>query len=460
MNYILVLTAFVGWLQLLPNEISVLTISTLAAVRFVYNVDRRPAVLEIAGLIAVLQFALAAVLMYRIGNEHAKYHMYVDEATYFSFAIPATSCFLFGLFSQFFGAIPKVKIPTPRISLNSLGIAFVIIGFCCSVTEKYAPAQLGFVFHLLAQLRYVGVLYLYFNRSTVRWHATGLVTLSLMIATTRSGMFHELLLWGTLLPTFYFLGRPPSMRLKILFVSVLIGVVSTIQLAKHEYRQLLWSGRTPSFSAVVLNCLARENAFGSEWREAFIVRINQGWIVSAAMNHVPAQLDFANGKTIKEAVVAALVPRILNSNKRTATASENTEEYTGLEIWGNTSMGLSPLGEAYVNFGQLGGCGVMLCFGLILNAIYHWLVRLGHTDQYFLFVIPLVFLQAIKMETEFLTVFNHLTKSSVLVIGLYYLFIRDQRSSKRSGRAHVRGTGRSQYSARSSRVASMRTTVR
>ncbi|MEO1984703.1 MAG: hypothetical protein ABGZ24_29655, partial [Fuerstiella sp.] len=104
--------------------------------------------------------------------------------------------------------------------------------------------------------------------------------------------------------------------------------------------------------------------------------------------------------------------------------------------------------------------GVMLCFGLLLNSIYHCLVRLGHSDQYFLFVIPLIFLQAIKMETEFLMVFNHLTKSSILVVALYYGFICEWRPRIRSRRSRARQTGRSRRSAKLSSAVSIRTAVR
>ncbi|MCP4174347.1 MAG: hypothetical protein GY758_26655 [Fuerstiella sp.] len=460
MNHILVIAALVGWLQLLSNEVTVSAILFLCIARFLHNLDKRPAVLEIAALIAVLQFIAAAVLMYRMGNDHSKYHMYVDEQTYFSYAIPATCCLLFGLFVQLPGTIATFKAPTPQVRLNSLGIALVVSGFLCSVSVNYAPVQVRFVFFLLAQLRYVGVLYLYFNKSSARWAATGLVCLSLIADSTRSGMFHELLLWGTLLPAFYFLARPPSMKLKVLFLASVVCAVASIQLVKHEYRELLWSGRKASLSAVFLNTLAKGSAFGREWQEGLVMRVNQGWIVSAAMNHVPLLHGFANGETIREAVVTAIVPRILNDSKRTASGSDNTEEFTGLQIWGNTTMALSPLGEAYVNFAELGGCAVMLCFGLMLNLIYHWLLRLGHIDQYFVFVIPLVFLQAIKMETEFLTVFNHLVKSSILVVGLYYVFIRDPRPAKHSRRPRARKTANPRSCARSSRAASVRTAVR
>ena len=448
---VLAIAAFIGWSQLLPNDLTVAAIAALCVARFFNNVDKRPAILEIAALIAVLQFLVAAVFMYRMGNDHPKYYMYVEEGTYFSFTIPATCCLLFGLFVPLSHAVEKFRKPRPLPRLNNLGIVLVAIGFICAVSMRYSPVQLRFVFYLLAQLRYVGVLYLYFNKSPIRWVATGLIFLSLLADSAQSGMFHELLLWGALLPTFYFLARPPSMKVKVLFMATAFCTVAAIQLVKHEYRELVWKGQNASLTSVLFSTIQREDAFGREWQEGLVMRMNQGWLVSAAMNHVPYAHDFAHGETIKEALVAALVPRALVSDKRTASSSENTREYTGLHIGYSTSMGLSPLGEAYVNFGELGGCGVMLCFGLVLNGIYHLLVRMGRTDQYFLFVLPLVFLQAIKMETEFLTVFNHLTKSGILITVLYVTYIREPHSQKHPRRAPARSSVRSRRSSRMAR---------
>ncbi|MGZ0173614.1 MAG: hypothetical protein ACKVHE_29195 [Planctomycetales bacterium] len=417
MFWILLIVAVAGAGQMIPNAVTVGVIFVATLWRFVQMVDRRPAILELAAIVAVLQFLVASVAMYSLGNWHQKYHMYVDEVTYFSYAIPATCCFLIGLFAALPGSTINFRLPVAQPKLNSLGELLVVVGFLCSMAASYIPSQLQFVFYLLSQLRYVGILYLYFNRSSKFLLAAVAVGLSLALQATRDGMFHELLIWGALMSAFYFLANRPSMKLKVGFLVVAFCAVSLIQLVKHEYRELLWSGKRPSFTGVLLNSLQREDPFGTEWQQGMVIRLNQGWIVSAVMRHVPSNVSFAEGETIKEAIVASLIPRILNSNKKMADSSINTELYTGLDIYGNTSMGLGPLGEGYANFGSAGGCGVMVCFGLLLNGVYKLFIRLGWNNQYFLFVIPLVFLQAIKMETEFLSVFNHVVKSCTLVFG-------------------------------------------
>ena len=82
------------------------------------------------------------------------------------------------------------------------------------------------------------------------------------------------------------------------------------------------------------------------------------------MNNVPSQTPFARGETIRNALVASVFPRFLYPDKPIAGGRENMENYAGISLNENTSMDISQVGEAYANFGEMGGIIMMFVLGL------------------------------------------------------------------------------------------------
>ena len=83
-------------------------------------------------------------------------------------------------------------------------------------------------------------------------------------------------------------------------------------------------------------------------------------------------------------------------------------------------MGISPLGEAYANFGVDGGIAFMAIFGVCFSLVFRLVARyvIKHPD--FVFWIPLMFYQGIKAETEMVVVINQLAKGALVVFVGYY----------------------------------------
>ncbi|MCF6243135.1 MAG: hypothetical protein L3J74_17570, partial [Bacteroidales bacterium] len=156
--------------------------------------------------------------------------------------------------------------------------------------------------------------------------------------------------------------------------------------------------------------------------DAAIDRINQGWIVARIMSHVPRYEPFANGETIVTGIRASLIPRFLDPNKPKAGGRNYFTRFTGKLISDNTSMGLSPLGEAYANFGSTGGIVFMFLLGLFYNFYLFLLLRLSNKYYSMILWIPLLFLQVIKAETDFVVVLNHLVKASIVVSLIIFSF--------------------------------------
>lgn len=172
--------------------------------------------------------------------------------------------------------------------------------------------------------------------------------------------------------------------------------------------------------AMVENSLFQNSEFSSVSTNSgeLNARLNQGWIISAAMNHVPAVRDFENGETIIRAFQDSLLPRFL-FEKRTINVSDGFEKYTGLRVSSDTSFGISVAGEAWVNFGYY-GIIFMGFFGLFYASIMRTIVIIARRFPTVIFWIPLIFLQATKAETETVVVLNHIVKSGVLVAMFYF----------------------------------------
>ena len=111
--------------------------------------------------------------------------------------------------------------------------------------------------------------------------------------------------------------------------------------------------------------------------------------------------------------------RPVNVTTSIETANE-LSGFTGLPIQQETSMGISPLGEAYVNFGVEGGIAFMAVFGILFSALYRFVATrvIRHPDL--IFWIPLIFYQGIKAETEMIVVLNQLVKGSLIVAAGYF----------------------------------------
>ena len=83
-------------------------------------------------------------------------------------------------------------------------------------------------------------------------------------------------------------------------------------------------------------------------------------------------------------------------------------------------MGISPIGEAFANFGTEGGIVFMAFFGFFFAALYNFMLRHVLKRPDFLFWIPLIFYQGIKAETEIVVVLNQIVKGAIICYGGYW----------------------------------------
>lgn len=423
--FLILALGLIGYFQFFSNLFLVAILLAISFKELYQKVSKGIPLLELSNLIAVLQWNVGPALSYFLGIDHYRYHMYVDESVYFSYVLPATAAFSasilgFGLFAKQENLLAN----TNRSFFFTYGVYLLLIAFAAEFAASRAPVSVQFFFHLLSQLRYVAAMYFLLSQHSYRLILAGVSASSLFINSSSSGMFHDLLLWLALIFCMWFpTAKWLHYRKAIIFAVAAISVFA-IQVVKQDYRERLRAGDRPSLVLMAIDYLSPSGkAWDQDVLSLALVRLNQGWIVSAVISNVPANVPHAQGETIVDAFVA-LVPRFLLPTKVTAGGRDNFRKFTGLEIGESTSMCICVLGEAYANFGEFGGIAFMGLFGasfaLYYSRILKWIVR--HPD--FLLWMPLIFYQAIKAETDLLVITNQIFKGSIVAFTGYWAMHR------------------------------------
>ena len=232
-------------------------------------------------------------------------------------------------------------------------------------------------------------------------------------------MFHELLLWSCflLILLFYFNRKSFLFRFAVIFTGFFFAFL--IQLVKPDYRAQLGTNTEDGkyvlfFNLVSSKLTGDQPLFSKDVIANNVVRLNQGWIISNVMNYIPAERPYANGQTIKDAVVASVFPRFLYPDKPTAGGRDNMENYAGITLNEGTSMDISQVGEAYANFGVTGGIIMMFILGLFSNLVITFVEKKTFKYPELILWLPLLYLQVVKAETSLVTVLNHLVKAGLV----------------------------------------------
>lgn len=422
---LVVAMGLIGYTQVVSNGPVVAVIMAVILYEFQKRLDQGVPLLQLTSLLAVLQWIVGPILNYSIDYSYGRYSMYVDEQTYFQFALPATAAYV----TLMLLAGVSIKQQNLFQGINSrhfveIGLLLNIAGLAAAYAADRVGGSLAFLMHLVSQLRYVGALYFLFSKNQLRLLLAIASCSPLVTRSLGSGMFHDLILWIAILFCFWFAQRKWRFQVKITMLIVAAICLFSIQVIKQDYREQLRLGKSPAILPLIYEYVTPGGkAWGDETLSLVVTRLNQGWIISAVMKNVPINEPYAGGETIKDAFVSSALPRFLYTEKKTAGGRDNFRRFTGLEIQDSTSMAISPLGEAYVNFGQDGGILFMFAFGIVFAVIYRGTMRYTLKHPTFLFWIPLIFYQAIKAETELLVVMNQVVKGGMVAFGCHYLII-------------------------------------
>lgn len=393
-----------------------------------YNFDIR----DLIVFLAFLQWILGPVLAYAYNPNHINYYMSVSEEEYITYVFPACLLLIIGLYFPFWqkGANEKIlllKLSKRNIKRENVDILLIFVGSIATAIENYTPGSLKFFIILLGGLKFVGLYYLILFDRPHKWWIFGFVFSWVVVSSLRYQMFHDLILWFGFLLVIVSLLYPISIFRKILLSFVMFVLLFLIQSVKYHYRfftrqqgAATLKEKSEIFLDLVKYRLTHpDTIFHPVFIDANIVRINQGWIITRIMDWVPKYEPFADGETIK-AGFYALMPRVLAPDKVKAGGRQNIRRFTGKRINETTSMNISIVGEAYANYGKNGGMLFMLIYGFCLNAFLYILYSYISRYPTLILWLPLIFLHAVKAETDFATIINYIFKASIVVAAIFW----------------------------------------
>jgi len=397
-------------------------------IKFFLELGQKIEIRDLMILIASLQWIIGPILTYKFNSEDIFYYMAVEEDVYMNFVFSATLLFSLGLYFPLWNKRTDENIHLEKIKLllkknKNLDIILIAIGLVSDILVDRVPLSLMFLFFLFSGARFIGLYFFLLNERKNKVALVSIIIFGLFVSALGDAMFHEFLLWmGFFFMIVTFIYKVGT-RKKLVYLSGIIVLVVFIQTIKHEFRRLTSedANKTALFATLVQKNFIETNQFQSnENLNAFITRINQGWIIARIMSWTPKYEPFCDGETIMEGVTATLLPRFLAPNKAFAGGKKNFARFTGKELRDGTSMNLSPLGEAYANFGVTGGAVFMLFLGALYNWVIFTIFKQANKRPTLIFFLPLLFLQVIKAETDLTIVVNHLFKASIAVVMLYF----------------------------------------
>lgn len=404
-----------------------------------YSVGHIIPIRYLAGALMSLQMLVGSSFAYLGLDEfqYFRYRMQLPEAEYFIYAIPATVCFILGLhvMSRLRGErINEEKIKEFVRQNPSVMYVFIAVGFLSSFIAGMFGSELGFVFYLISGFKFVGAFMIIIGGSTLKPLPLAIVFGSIVLSSLGSTMFHDLIIWLIFLLAILAIRFKPSVAIKGLAAFGLLLLIITIQQVKGTYRKATQyqgkEGSVEAFDDALEEYKEEGGLFDKQSLAMHNVRINQGFIVTYIMNHVPAREPFANGDELYKILEAAFLPRVLAPDKLEAGDNSLVQQYSGLVLRKHTSMSLSAMGDGYINFGIVGGCIFMFCLGLSFNIILLLFYRYNREMPVALLFMPLIFYFPIRPDTALQTSLGHMVKASFLVY-MFFLFWKYDLSLKR-----------------------------
>jgi hypothetical protein len=379
--------------------------------------------LEFMLLISGLQWIVGPIIEYNTPYEHYKYYMYVPENEYMQVVVPA---FLVYAGILLFAA---KQYPLSIKNIENLGrfapygVIFLSIGVIAQIAGSFVPGTLKFFMVILSNFKYIGAIILFFSDKPGHKNFFYGALVLLIVTSLQSGFFHDLILWSVFFFFYWAIKIKPTFAAKLAVIGVGLLMITIIQGVKMQFRDAIQGGydgnKLELFVSIFLDQYEGGYYDESENIQGFNSRLNQGWIISAVIKHVPIAEDYANGETVREAIAASILPRFLNPDKKEAGGRENFMRFSGLLIGDNTSMGISVIGEFYANYGDSAYLA-MAVWALFLLLTWRFLYKRQESIPFIIFFVPLLFLQVVKAETELVVVLNHLVKSAMVLFGFLY----------------------------------------
>ena len=266
--------------------------------------------------------------------------------------------------------------------LQMTGRTFLLLGGLCWLLSLTPVAQLPSASAILSagrQCVLLGVCFLCWNawlrhdrRRFVLWLGAS-VAFPLVTIATQGFIGYGISMMTIVLAFVAMFYRPRWVLLAGLVVMLYGGLTLWVNYAasRNEVRQAVWGGQGFEATLGVLANVGREiepfDIANVAHLEAVDGRLNQNYLVGAAVVVTPNLVPYRGGETIW-AAAASVIPRVLWPNKP-ATGGSRTyvSEHTLITFAAGTSIGMGQVLEFYINFGIPGVVGGFLLLGMALR---------------------------------------------------------------------------------------------
>ena len=409
---------------------------------FLYDLGKKMVILEIIILSAIFSCLIMPIVGYHYftsQNALARlWHrsMQVSSDDYFSFMFPATVALTLGLKIPIFYRKRLYKDQNTYLenakkyvaNKSREGLILIAVGVVASLIRRLMPPALDHLVFLLSYLMFVGVFYIiYSEMKNKRMVMIGLFAM-LILRSIIDGMFGELVFMAIMTLVLMLLGKQYSFLNKLIVLCAGTLIILIIQVIKPDYRKETWSKvNSESELSIFTNILSEKLSDPSTLlsNEAvwfnFYSRFNQGLWISYVQLRVPRVYPYADGETIYLSLAGSVVPRFLWPGKPEAGGAYNFKRFLGMTLKGY-SVGISPYGEAWGNFGKNGGIVFMFFFGLMFNFFLRLLLKISVNVPSLLLWFPLFFFYTVKIETEVFTMVNSFTQTAIFAYLVYRFF--------------------------------------
>lgn len=409
-----------GTLSYIAILISIYQVSILF-----YSVGHIIPTRHLLGSFMCVQFFVGPSFAYNGLDEYQyfKYQMQIPESEYFAYVLPAVVFFIIGLHisaGKYKGEIVDRKGIEIFVEKNPvLPYVFIGLGFFASILSGFFASELAFVFYLLGSFKFIGLFLLVLGSKQIKVWPMVIVIGSIISSSLGSGMFHDLLTWLIFCAAVFGIKYKFDFKIKLIGLSAFLLIAITIQILKTSYREATGREGLEAGAKTFTNLYEEKQEEGGVFTFNSLalanVRINQGFIITNIMETVPEKVPFENGKEMGKILEAAIMPRILAPNKLRAGDRTIFVKYSGIPVAPGTSMGLSSIGDAYINYGVFGGVVFMFLLGFVYSEVLKVFQKQSVTYPVLILFVPLVFYYPIRPDCELQTILGHLVKSCFLI---------------------------------------------
>lgn len=410
----------------------------LCLARLVLKIGNGSFFLELLHVYAAFACLLMPLIGYKFYNEVTTLILWVRKMPippeeYFSFNIPAVIVMGWGFFfyrdlSSDDRPIIKNIISRLKVDVRSIRPGVILILTTTSLVSYFItyllPESVQQLNTFLYYSLYASAFYIYFYKNFPwKWYLLAGIIGFILLDAFNSGMFTIIAYMSGLILILLVADKKVLLYKKVgLLVAGLIAL-AFIQLFKLDLRRSYKKGENASVTALATRVVSNSQETALE---ALIYpiyqRMNQGYNIALVQKRIPKQVNFLGGEYLGLTFVSSFIPRVVWPDKPKAGGAENMRLYTGI-ILTTWSTNIGPIGEAYGNFGVLGGVAYLLVFSFFIRASYTKFLDICRIRPIFFLWLPAIFFQTFYVvETDSLQAFNSLIKGAVFMFIMYKVF--------------------------------------